>query len=270
MSEYQNPQSDDKSGAEPERKGVSPARVYGYWLTGTEITPADTESAKWALRIIPELRDYAVGTAQFLTRAVRFLSGTGIRQFLYLGAGFPASPTVHEIAQAADPIARVVYAEDDERAVTKTRELLEGHVGATAVKANPRDVSSVLKDAAELLDLGQPTALMFMTCLDNLEDEDDPAGVVRQYLDAAAPGSYVALAHSTQEMAAMRMRLGSELAKRMAGLTFKPRRREQIRELFNGRELVEPGLVQVSRWRPDYPPQPNADRVWAYGGIARL
>jgi hypothetical protein len=270
MNEHEGPPSGTKPDVRLGTTIVHPARVHDYWLTGTEITPADKESAKWALRIVPELRDYAIGNQQFLARAVRFLTDAGIRQFLDIGAGFLASPNVHETAQEADPAALVVYAGDDEIAFTRTSEMLSSNAAATAVKADPRDVSSVLESAAMLLDLSRPTAIMFMSCLNNMKDADDPAGVVGRYLKVAAPGSYLVLSHSTQEMAPTRMRLGSELARRMAGLTFVPRHRERILKMFNGHALVDPGLVQVSYWRPDGAPEPNADRVWAYGGIARL
>ncbi len=249
---------------------VYPARIYDYWLTGTEITPADKESAKWALKIVPEFHDYAVGNNKFLTRAVRFLMDAGIRQFLDIGARFPAAPNVHEIAQASDPAARVVYAGDDELAFQRTTELLSGNPGATAVKADPRDVGAVLDQAGKLLDLTEPMAVMFVTCLHHLDDAEDPAGLVARYLESAAPGSYLVLSHSTQEMAPTRMRLGAELARRLAGLVFVPRRRDPILRMFNGRDLVEPGLVQVSYWRAGDEPEENADRVWAYGGVARL
>jgi hypothetical protein len=270
MSELQDPPSGTKPDVRPETAIVHPARVHDYWLTGTEITLVDKESAKWALRIVPELRDYAVGNQQFVARVVRFLADAGIRQFLDIGAGFLASPNVHEVAQAADPDALVVYVCDDELAFSRASDILSSNATAAAVKADPRDVNSVLESAATLLDFNRPTAIMFMSCLHNMKDTDDPAGVVGRYLEVAAPGSYLALSHSTQEMAPTRMRLGSELARRMAGLTFVPRHRQRILKMFNGHDLVEPGLVQISYWRPDGAPEPNADRVWAYGGIARL
>lgn len=254
----------------PEKVRVYPARIYDYWLTGTDITPADKESAKWALRIVPEFHDYAVGNLKFLTRAVRFLADAGIRQFLDVGARFPAAPNVHEIAQAVDPASLVVYAGDDELAFLRSKDLLSGNAGAIAVQADPRDVSAVLDSAAKLLDFSQPMAIMFVTCLHHLEDADDPASLVGRYLEAAAPGSYLVLSHSTSDMAPTRMRLGAQLAHRLAGLTFVPRRRERILPMFNGHDLVDPGLVQVSYWRPDGQPESNADRVWALGGIARL
>ncbi len=270
MNEHENPPSGTRPDVRPAETTVHPARVHDYWLTGTEITPIDKESAKWALRIVPELRDYAIGNQQFIARSVRFLADAGIRQFLDIGAGFLASPSVHEVAQAVDPDSLVVYACDDELAFKQANEVLSPNAAAMAVKADPRDVMSVLESAALLLDFDQPMAIMFMSCLHNMLDADDPAGVVKRYVEAVVPGSYLAMSHSTHDMAPARMRLGSELARRMAGLTFVPRHRRRILKMFNGHDLIEPGLVQVSYWRPDGVPEPNADRVWAYGGIARL
>src|SRR5215813_9605413 len=104
-----------------------PARVYDYWLTGTENTKVDRLGAECALQIIPEFRDYAVGNRKFLVRATRFLAAAGVRQFLDIGAGFLTSPSVHEVAQAADPASRVAYVDNDPMVVERSRERLAGN-----------------------------------------------------------------------------------------------------------------------------------------------
>jgi hypothetical protein len=106
--------------------------------------------------------------------------------------------------------------------------------------------------------------------LHHIRDDDDPAGIVARYLDRMAPGSYLVLSHGTGDLDPERSRIGAQMAEGW-GLTFVPRSREDILKLFNGRPLVDPGLVLVARWRPDAgEPGYNADRAWAYGGIASL
>ena len=142
--------------------------------------------------------------------------------------------------------------------------------GASAVLADLRDPDTVLAAASERLDLDEPAALMFVACLQHIRDDDDPAGIVARYLEKMAPGSYLVLSHGTGDLDPERSRIGAEMAEGW-GLTFVPRSRDGILELFNGRPLIDPGLVLVSRWRPDDGERGyNADRAWAYGGIATL
>lgn len=246
-----------------------PARVYDYWLGGKDNFAIDRQAASDALEYVPEMVDYAVGNRKFMVRAVRFLADAGIRQFLDLGTGLPTSPNVHEVAHAADPEARVVYVDNDPMVSVHAKAILAKDPRVTAVHADFRDAQRVLSEAQGLLDFTRPVAIMFIASLHHLVDHDEPARVVAAYLNAAAPGSYLALSHCTDDMATKGMReMSAEAARR--GATFVPRSRGAILAMFNGRELIEPGLVQVSYWRPDGPPDPNANRVFAYGGIARL
>jgi hypothetical protein len=131
-------------------------------------------------------------------------------------------------------------------------------------------VDEVLSRAGELLDFTRPTGLLFVGCLHHIVDSDDPAGVVARYLAALAPGSYLVISHATDERSPEKMRANAEVAQ-SSGAVLIPRRKDAILRLFNGRELIDPGLVLVSYWRPDGgDPGPNADRAWAYGGVAAL
>ena len=247
-----------------------PARVYDYWLGGKDNFAADREAAEWVLKVVPEMLDAARGGRQFLVRAVRFLSENGISQFLDLGTGIPTSPNIHEVAQASDPGARVVYVDNDP-VVFLHAEALMANDGTTAVvRADLRDVDEVLGKARELLDFSRPVGLIFVASLHHVPDEDDPAGVVARYLEALAPGSYLILSHSTDEFAPERMRQNSEGAAER-GAIFIPRRKPAIEAMFNGLPLVDPGLVLVSYWRSEGgDPGPNADRAWSYGGVAAV
>ena len=241
-----------------------PARVYDYWLGGKDNFEADRAAAEAGLIDFPELLDYAVGNRKFLARAVAFLREQGIRQFLDIGSGFPTSPNVHEIA---GPGAKIVYVDNDPMVFLHAEALMAKTPDIRVIRADLRDHDGVIAQAGELIDFTQPTALLFVACLHHVPDEDKPAGIVARYLDRMAPGSYLALSHFTSEFAPERVAPMTERSSRR-GLISVPRTRTAIDGLFNGQELIEPGLVQVSYWRPDGAPDPNADRVWALGGVA--
>ena len=194
---------------------------------------------------MPEILDTVRGNRQFLGRAVRFLREAGIRQFIDIGSGLPHSPDVHEIAQADDPDARVVYVDNDPVVFLHAEALLAGNRATAVVRADLRDVDQVLSEAGELLDFTQPIGLLFVGCLHHIVDSDDPAGLVARYLAAVAPGSYLVISHVTNEHSPEKMRANSEVAE-SSGAVLIPRGKDAIRRLFNGRELVDPGLVLVS------------------------
>jgi len=228
-----------------------PARVYDYWLGGTDNFPADRAAAEQVMRFMPEILDTVRGNRRFLVRAVGFLRDAGIRQFIDIGSGLPNSPNVHEVAQASETGARVVYVDNDPLVFSRASPLTAAdRVGV--VQADLREVDRVLAQAGDLLDLSQP------------------AGLVARYLAALAPGSYLVISHVTDDRSAEKMRANSEVAE-SSGAVLIPRGRDAVLRIFNGRELVEPGLVLVSYWRPEGgDPGPDADRAWAYGGVAAV
>jgi hypothetical protein len=148
--------------------------------------------------------------------------------------------------------------------------LLADDETVAVVRADLRDVDAVLAEAGRLLDFGEPVALMFVAVLHCIEDCDDAVAIAARYLAALAPGSYLVLSHSTDEFAPERTHQASAEAARR-GATWVPRGKDDILRLFNGRDLVDPGLVLVSRWRPDRDvPARIADRAWSYGRVARV
>jgi hypothetical protein len=247
-----------------------PARVYDYLLGGKDNFVADREAAEMSLKISPEILHSARANRQFLVRTVRFLRDTGIRQFLDIGTGLPTSPNTHEVAQEGHPDARVVYVDNDPVVFLHAEALMADRDTTAVVRADLRDTGEVLTAAGKHLDFTRPVALMFVASLHNIPDSDDPPGIVARYLAALAPGSCLAISHATDELAPERMHaITAEYAQR--GTVFVGRSKEAIAGLFNGRELVDPGVTLVSYWRPDNGQlDNNADQVWAYGGIATL
>ena len=244
-----------------------PARVYNYLLGGKDHFSADREAAEMSLAVMPEVRDSAQGNRLFLARAVAFLRDVGIRQFLDIGTGLPVSPNTHEIA---GDDTRVVYVDNDPVVFTRASALMADNKSVVSVPADMRDVDEVLAAAGKMLDFTQPVALLFVASLHNIPDADDPAGLVRKYLAALAPGSYLVISHVTGDFAPEQMaQVTASYADR--GAVFIGRTRAEISAMFNGRDLVYPGVVQISHWRPDDGTLPqNAARVWGYAGVARV
>jgi hypothetical protein len=246
-----------------------PARVYNYLLGGKDNFAADRDAAEMSLSVMPAVRDSARGNRQFLLRAVQFLRDAGIRQFLDIGTGLPASPNTHEVAALGAAASRVVYVDNDPVVFMRAEVLMADDESVAAVRADMRDVDDVLSAAGKLLDFQQPVGLLLVASLHNIPDADDPAGLVARYLAALAPGSYLVISHVTGDFAPGQMaQVTASYAQR--GTTFIGRTKDQVTAMFNGRELVDPGVVQISYWRPEGgTPGPNADRVWGYAGVAR-
>jgi SAM-dependent methyltransferase len=244
--------------------------VYDYWLGGKDNFEADRAAAEQVIQVMPEILATVRGNRKFLARATTFLRDAGIRQFLDVGSGLPSSPNVHEIAQDGGTGARVVYVDHDPVVCSHAMALLARNDTTSIIRADLRAVDEVLSGARELLDFTQPVALMLLGCLHHVLDGDDPAGIVDQYLNALAPGSYLVISHATSEFSPEKMQANAEVADN-TGTVLIPRSKDAIERMFNGRKFVDPGLVLVSYWRPEGgAPGPDAEKAWVYGGVAAV
>jgi hypothetical protein len=247
------------------------ARVYNYWLGGKDNFAADRAAGDQAIKAFPNIALSARANRAFLARAVRFLAGeAGIRQFLDIGTGIPSANNTHEVAQSVVPESRVVYVDNDPMVLAHARALLaSGPAGATDyIDADLRDPRQILAGAAQLLDFGRPVAVLLMAILQHLGDEDDPYATVATLLDAVPPGSYLALSHPARDIDAAAMaKMADSLNATMAEkVTF--RDRPAVARFFDGLELVEPGMVQASKWRPATEAEAASPAaLWA--GVAR-
>jgi hypothetical protein len=251
------------------------ARMYDYYLGGKDHFAADREAAAKVLAAFPSVRTASRENRAFLGRAVRYLAGqAGIRQFLDIGAGLPSAGNVHEVAQSVAPSSRVVYADNDPLVLTHARALLaSGPEGRTAyIHADLRQPDKILIHPAtrDVLDFTQPVALMLLAILHLIPDEDKPAEIVATLLDALPPGSYLVASHGTPEHDPSAA-AGAARAFREAGIPFHLRDTGDFARLaFSGLELVPPGVVLVSEWRPEGTgPRPTPAEVGWYGGVAR-
>jgi S-adenosyl methyltransferase len=230
----------------------SPARIYDYHLGGSHNFAADRRAAEEIVAVMPDLPDLMRANRRFLRRAVRFCAQAGVDQFLDLGSGIPTVGNVHEIAQEANPRARVVYVDVDPVAVTISRTLLADNPNAGVVQADMRRPDQVLAAPGlrRLLDLDRPVAVLAVAVMHFVPDRDDPAGILAAYRDATCPGSYLALSHGEAEPRVVGVDEAADMYSRdVAPVTL--RTRPQVAALFAGYDLVPPGLVSVTEWRPE-------------------
>jgi hypothetical protein len=256
----------------------NPARIYDYFLGGKDNFPADRQVADQVLAIAPVAREVVEDNRAFLRRAVRVLTReAGIRQFVDLGSGLPTQGNVHEIAQAIAPDARVVYVDNDAMVVTHSRALLAGD-NTIAVQADLREPGAILghPEVRKLIDFDRPVALLLLAILHFVPDDQNPHGIVARFRDLLPAGSYLALSHSTRDVPvrpdmtpAEMTEMGTKVQRlyQMTTTSIVPRTRAQVERFFDGFDLVEPGLVEIQRWRPDS--QSSLLPGGFYGGAGR-
>ena len=252
------------------------ARVYDYFLGGKDNFAADREVARQALAVAPSFRTAVRENRAFLGRAVRYLAGeAGITQFLDLGSGLPGVGNVHEVAQAVQPSARVVYVDNDPIVLAHGRALLastpEGK--CAYLQADIQDPEYILRHplTRDTLDFGQPVALILNAVLHFFADEEEPGKIVAIMLAALPSGSHVAASHGTREYSPPQRVDGGVRAYQQGGMPVHMRDGSEFASLaFTGLTLVPPGVVAVSEWRrePGTIPPPAAE-VGINGAVAR-
>ena len=247
------------------------ARVWNYWLGGKDHYPVDREMGDYVLQAYPEMVAAARADREFLIRAVTFLAQQGIRQFLDVGTGLPTHNNTHEVAQALDPRARVVYTDNDPLVLAHARALLVGtEEGRTDyVDADLTDPGAILEAAARTLDLDRPVALMLLGVLNFVGDDTVVRDVLDQLLDALAPGSFLVIAHPTDEVDHERAHEVAEAWNERGTPLLTMRSADRVRSFFGELELLEPGLVSCPLWRPEATEVGTVRPVAEYGGVAR-
>jgi hypothetical protein len=247
--------------------------MYDYFLGGYHNFEIDRKAAEQAIAIYPDFPLVMRTNRAFLRRAVRFLSSQGIEQFLDIGSGIPTVGNVHEVAQQANPAARVVYVDSDPIAVAHSTAILRGNPHATIIQADAGRSAELLDhpEVRRLLDLSKPLAVLLVFLLHFITDDEEVHGLVRRLRDALPSGSYLAISHGTIEGMSQ---VGEQLAKLYASRTdpVKPRSRAAIEQLFDGLELVEPGLVYIPLWRPEGPDDlflDQPERCLGFAGVGR-
>jgi len=246
------------------------ARMYDYYLGGKDNFEPDRIAAEKVLALVPGLRRAAVENRRFLRRVVRFLAAeAGVTQFLDIGSGLPQGDSVHEVALREVPDARVVYVDRDPVVLAHANELLRGTPEGLVsyVYGGLRDPELILREAAKTLDFSRPAAALLFGILHFFSDADDPQALIGQLMAPLAAGSGLAMSHlasdlHSEEMSETFNRLSSRMAE-----TVILRNHDEVAGLFGGLDLVDPGVVQATQWRPD--PQTPAVPSQTWVGAAR-
>jgi hypothetical protein len=248
-----------------------PARVYDYWLGGKDHFPADRVAGEQTIAAYPEIRASARANRAFLARTVRYLAAEeGIRQFLDIGTGLPTASNTHEVAQAVAPDSRIVYVDNDPLVLAHARALLtSSREGVTDyLDADLRDIDQILEQAADILDFTQPVAVILLAILHYIPDLDECVRIMARLTDAIPPGSFVVISHAASDIDADRM---AEMIRRMnehmGDTTHVGRSRDVVAQFFAGLDLVEPGVVKVTEWRPESK-QAAKGPTSLWGGVA--
>ncbi|HEY6296342.1 MAG TPA: SAM-dependent methyltransferase [Streptosporangiaceae bacterium] len=228
------------------------ARVYDYLLGGKDNFAADRAVGDQMIASLPAVQVGVRAQRDVLGRVVRYLVGeAGLRQLLDIGSGLPTAENVHEIAQDVEPSTLVVYLDHDPIVLSHAQALLADDKATFVVEGDLRDPATILAhpDVRELLDWDQPIGLLMCGILHYVLDEEHPAEIVAQLYQALPPGSYVFIHHLLQLDDPASATLQEQMRKGVGRAQF--RTLDQVRVLFDGLELVEPGLVLVPDWRPD-------------------
>jgi O-methyltransferase involved in polyketide biosynthesis len=248
------------------------ARIWNYWLGGKDHYPVDREIGDQIRKLHPEIGDYARADRAFLARSVGYLAGeAGIRQFLDIGTGLPTANNTHQIAQSVAPESRIVFVDNDPLVLAHARALLTSTPeGATAyIDADLHDPGAILAEAASTLDFTQPVAVTLLGVVIFINDDQEAYGVVRRLMEAVPPGSYLVLSHTITSPAMPGMDAAVAFWNEHGTPKLTQRTPEQVARFFDGLELLEPGVVSCSRWRPEPSPWGEPDEVAMFGGVGR-
>lgn len=248
------------------------ARIRDSWLGGTHHDDADRGFADQIVVCAPHLPYLVRAQNAFVRRLVRYLTDRGVRQFLDLGSGVPDINAAHRVAHEVDPEAKIVYVDLDPTIAQDSADLLAGTGNAAFVRADVRRPDEVLgaPEVTDLIDFGEPVAVLMIEFLLHLQDSENPAGLVAAYMDAVPSGSYLGISHFSQDD---QLHEGLTLFSRMFGAppAVKLRDPGELVRFFDGVEIVEPGIVPVPLWHPEPGDEQvrNPELVRVHAGLGR-
>ncbi|MEU1480667.1 SAM-dependent methyltransferase [Streptomyces sp. NPDC005760] len=246
------------------------ARIWNYWLGGKDNYPVDEAAGDAYTDVFPGIVTIARGSRAFLRRTITYLvSEAGIRQFLDVGTGLPTAQNTHEVAQQIAPESRIVYVDNDPMVLAHARALLYStHEGVTAyIDADATNPDRILAAAAETLDFERPVGLILSNILGHVADHDQARSIVTRLMGALPSGSYLCVDDGSLGIDPV-FEQAQDAYNKSGAVPYNLRTVDEITRYFDGLELVEPGVVSVTQWRPE-PGSPTPEVVAEHGGLAR-
>jgi hypothetical protein len=262
---------EDLPGIDPSKAHV--ARMYDYYLGGENNFEADRIACMELDKVVPGTRGLAINNRNYLVRVVRTLATEyGIRQFIDIGTGLPTQDNVHQVARRAHPDARVVYVDIDPIVSVHGSALIAGDNSTAFILQDVRRTGDILShpDTRRLIDFSQPVAALYISFLHQIPDADDPAGLVSAMMSQLAPGSFVAMSHLVSADPQLRKKLTGLMLNATEGNWGRVRTKAEVDQFFAGLDVIPPGLVEITTWRPDSTAAEEQTFDWIeYGGVAR-
>jgi len=253
------------------------ARMYDHYLGGKDNYAVDRAACEELDKVVPSTRALALNNRRFLQRVVGTLAQEyGLRQFLDHGSGLPTQDNVHQVAQRVDPASRVVYVDNDPMVLGHGRALLEQNERTAVIQADLRDTEEIFShpDTKRLIDFSQPVAVLFNSVFHCIPDSDSegPPAVVRRVVGHLAPGSCLVMCQLVSEDKEVRDFVTDFMAQATQGHWGRVRQERDVAEWFEGMDILEPGLVEVSTWRPDsdVAPRQHTQEWIEFGGVGRI
>jgi hypothetical protein len=266
------PSTPDAAGTGIDTTVSHSARIWDYWLGGKDNYQVDREVGDRIEEMLPDIVKQAREDRLFLGRVVRYLAGeAGIRQFLDIGTGLPTADNTHQVAQRVAPESKIVYVDNDPLVLAHARALLTSSPeGATDyIHADMHDPGAIIDGAARTLDFGQPVAITMLGVLWHVMDNDEAYAIVNHLMQAMPSGSYLALNHPTLEVTGEKMATAIRYWNEYGKPPGTHRTPDELTRFFDGMDLVEPGVVSITRWRPETTSSGEPEEIDQFGGVGR-
>ncbi|MFI2613075.1 SAM-dependent methyltransferase [Kitasatospora sp. NPDC018619] len=255
----------------------SAARMYDFLLGGEMNFEADRKACEDLLEIAPSSRELALNNRWFLERVVRFLAREcGVTQFLDHGSGLPTRPNVHQVAQEVHQDARVAYIDIDPIVIAHGRTSLDVNNGTRFIEASMTDTSRIVEEASKggFIDFSRPVAALWVSVIHCLKDAEEPAAMIERMREHLARGSYLVICQLVSDDERVRREVTELMARGTGGNWGRVREKRDVRRYFDGLTVLDPYLVDVTRWRPDSDlrrRQAQRTHEWIeFGGVARV
>jgi hypothetical protein len=229
------------------------ARTADFLRGGSDHFAADRKAARAVTASVPAVERIPAEAGAFRRRTVRYLvAEAGIRQFLDVGNGLVPPGGTHELAQAIDPSCRVVYTDSDPLVLTRAQALIASTPDGTVscVSGDIADVDAIIAAAAPTLDLSQPAGVLLLSTLAHVPTSIAAARAVASLMAVLPSGSHVVIYHLASDLDPA-MPAAARQWNKTVPVPITLRSQAEVLALVAGLEVLEPGAVPVTEWRPD-------------------